>query len=392
MRNYRTGLIAASLGMLSIAGTAWADEAPAAAAPAAPAADAAAPAAAKPVLPSISDLLDASGITATGYVSGTFGYETYSASAVPVPPDYSTFTLQQAAFTLAKQPTAGFGALVNVIAGQNIYTANYSYNGGISKTSTQFQLAQGFAQYAVGPVTVMAGKFVTLAGAEVLASSGNTNITRSLLYSYEPVTHTGARLTYAPTSTLSLIVGVNNGWIYSDELAASGGKTLEAGLAWTPSKAFSLTVQGYTGDDTNFAGVRDANHSLIDGVATWNATAALSLIASVDWGQVGDAFGVGTGSASWTGVAGYVNYAINDTWRVSLRGEYFDDNKGYLTAIGPVGAPLAPGKDQKLDEGTITFGYDPTKNVELRVEGRYDTYDAYSTKVAQGWLEALYKF
>jgi hypothetical protein len=391
MRNYRTGLVAASLGMLSIAGTAWADEAPAAAAPAAPAADAAAPAAAKPVLPSISDLLDASGLTTTGYVSGTFGYETYSASAVPVPPDYSTFTLQQAAFTLAKQPTAGFGALVNVIAGQNIYTPNYSYNAGISKTSTQFQLAQGYAQYAAGPVTVMAGKFVTLAGAEVLASSGNTNITRSLLYSYEPVTHTGVRLTYAPSSTLSLIIGVNNGWIYSDELAASGGKTLEAGIAWTPSKAFSLTVQGYTGDDTNFAGVRDANHSLIDAVATWNATAALSLIASVDWGQVGDAFGVGTGSASWTGVAGYVNYAISDTWRVSLRGEYFDDNKGYLTATGPV-APVAPGVDQKLDEGTVTFGYDPTKNIELRVEGRYDTYDTHSVKVAQGWLEALYKF
>lgn len=389
MRNYRTGLVAASLAMLSIAGTAWADEAPAAAAPAA---DAAAPAAAKPVLPSVSDLLDASGITATGYVSGTFGYETYSASGVPVPSDYSTFTLQQAAFTLAKQPTSGFGALVNVIAGQNIYTANYGYSTGISKTSTQFQLAQGYAQYAAGPVTVMAGKFVTLAGAEVLASSGNTNITRSLLYSFEPVTHTGVRLTYAANSTVSLIVGVNNGWIYSDELAASGGKTLEAGIAWTPSKAFSLAVQGYTGDDTNFAGVTNANHSLIDAVATWNATSALTLIASVDWGQVGDAFGTGTGSASWTGVAGYVNYAISDTWRVSLRGEYFDDNKGYLTAIGPVGAPLAPGVDQKLDEGTVTFGYDPTKNIELRVEGRYDTYDAYSTKVAQGWLEALYKF
>src|SRR5665213_3317414 len=183
MRNYRPGLVAASLGMLSIAGAAWADEAPAAAAPAA----------AKPVLPSVSDLLDASGLTATGYVSGTFGYETYSASAVPVPSDYSTFTLQQAAFTLAKQPTTGFGALVNVIAGQNIYTANYGYSTGISKTSTQFQLAQGYAQYAAGAVTVMAGKFITLAGAEVLASSGNTNITRSLLYSYEPVTNTSVR-------------------------------------------------------------------------------------------------------------------------------------------------------------------------------------------------------
>lgn len=382
MRKHRIGL-AVSLGLLPITRAAWADEAPAPAPAAAAVPAAATPAATKPAVPTVSDLLDASGLTATGYVSGTFAYDSYSGSGVAVPKDYSTFTLQQAAFTLAKQPTTGFGALVNVIAGQNIYTANYSY-AGISKTSTEFQLAQAYAQYAAGPVTLIAGKFVTLAGAEVLASNGNTNITRSLLYSYEPVTHTGVRLTYAANSQVSLIVGVNNGWIYSDELAASGGKTLEAGIAWTPSKAFSWTLQGYTGEDTNFADVR-ATHSLVDTVVTWNATAALSLVASADWGQVGNAFGTGTGSADWAGVAAYVNYAINDQWRVSVRGEYFDDNKGYLTGSGPAAS-------QKLKEGTVTFGYDPTKNIELRLEGRYDSYDLHSVNVGQGWLEALYKF
>jgi len=359
--------------MLAALGTAWAEEAPATAA--------AAPA--KPAVPSVSDVLDASGITATGYVSGTFSYQTYSESGATAPADYSTFTLQQAAFTLAKQPTTGFGALVNVIAGQNIYTPNYGYYG-VSKTATELQLAQGYAQYAAGPLTLIGGKFATLVGAETVASVLNTNITRSILFSFEPVTHTGARLTYAATGELSLIVGVNDGWIYSDELAASGGKTLEAGVAWTPSKAFSWTLQGYTGNDTNFARVR-GQHSLVDTVVTWNATAALSLVGSVDWGQVTNAFGSGTGNADWWGAAGYVNYAINDQWRVSLRGEYFDDNKGYLTAVGP-------GINQKLKEGTVTLGYDPTKNFELRLEGRYDSYDEHSTKVAQGWVEALYKF
>jgi hypothetical protein len=40
----------------------------------------------------------------------------------------------------------------------------------------------------------------------------------------------------------------------------------------------------------------------------------------------------------------------------------------------------------------LTLGYDPAKNFELRLEGRYDTYDVNSVKVTQGWLEALYKF
>jgi hypothetical protein len=378
MHKHRTSIITLSLGLLSATGLALAEDA-------APAA-----AAAKPVLPSVSDLLDASGITATGYVSGTYSFQTYTASGEAAPKDTNSFILQQAAFTLAKQPTAGFGALVNVIAGQNIYTPNYGV-AGASKTTTQFQLAQAYLQYIGGPVTVIAGKFVTLAGAEVLASVGNTNITRSLLYSFEPVTHTGVRLTYAVNDQFSLIIGANNGWIYSDEISAGTGKTLEAGAAWTPSKAFSWTLQGYYGEDTNFVGTT-SHHSLIDTVATWNVNSALTVVGSVDWGQVDrHPFGLGTspGSADWYGVAGYVNYALTDTWRISGRGEYFDDKKGYLTGVGPVDG-------NKLYEGTVDLGFDPVKNVELRLEGRYDTYDTSTTdvkvKVAQGWLEALYKF
>jgi hypothetical protein len=378
MHKHRTSIITLSLGLLSAAGLAFADDP----------APADATAAAKPVLPSVADLLDASGLTATGYVSGTYSFQSYSASGVPDPKDTNSFILQQAAFTLAKTPTAGFGALVNVIAGQNIYTPNYGV-AGASKTATEFQLAQAYLQYIGGPFTVIAGKFVTLAGAEVLASTGNTNITRSLLYSFEPVTHTGVRVTYALDDQINLIIGANNGWIYSDETANGTGKTLEAGAAWTPSKTFNWTLQGYFGEDVTFVGTT-AHHTLLDTVATWNATSALTLVGSVDWGSVDhSAFGPGLGNANWYGIAGYVNYAINDLWRVSGRGEYFDDRKGYLTGVGTGHDPVT---GQKLYEGTVDFGYDPVKNVELRLEGRYDSYEVNSIKVVQGWVEALYKF
>jgi hypothetical protein len=129
---------------------------------------------------------------------------------------------------------------------------------------------------------------------------------------------------------------------------------------------------------------------LIDTVATWNVNSALTVVGSVDYGRVDrNPFGAGVSpsSADWYGIAGYVNYALNDLWRVSGRGEYFDDKNGYLTATGPASG-------DKLYEGTVDLGYDPTKNVELRLEGRYDTYDASGAKVkvGQGWLEALYKF
>jgi hypothetical protein len=405
---YRINILAASVALIMAAGAASADDAPAAAA--------AAPA--KPVLPSVADLLDASGISATGYVSGTFDYQGFSGSNAqyPAQPGYSTFTLQQAAFTLSKLPMSGLGALVNVLAGQNIYTPNYAaseaYNGGGSDiTSTQFQIAQAYLQYIGGPLTVIAGKYTTLIGAEVLASSGNTNVTRSLLYSFEPVTHTGVRLTFAANDQVNLTIGANNGFVTSDEESARTDKTLEAGIGWTPNKMFAWTLGGYYGRDTNAAGL-PATQYLLDTVATWTASSALSVIVSADLGQADQAYGPKSSSASWYGIAGYVNYAINDTWRVSVRGEYYDDKDGYLTLYNPNVSALAEGYGegyttggtisspvgQNLYEGTVTFGYDPTKNIELRAEGRYDSYNGNAAlkvptvDVYQGWLEALYKF
>ena len=380
MRIYRSRLGVVAVSMLAFAGAAVAeDAAPADAAPA------------KPAVPSVSDILDGSGITLTGYVDGSFAYERDDTNKQ----NYSTFALQQASFTLAKQPTSGFGALVQVIAGENPYAATGigSIIPGKGATATNFYLLQAFAQYVTGPLTLQVGKFNTLAGAEVAQVTSNTNTTRSILFAFEPVTHTGVRATYAASDTVSLIVGVNNGWTNSQDTASASDKTIEAGVSFTPSKALAWTLQGYYGRDTNNFGVK-GNVGLFDTVLTWNATSALSLVGSVDYGTAQSTST--TSSASWWGAAGYVNFAINDQWRVSLRGEYYDDTDGYLTKnFDPV--TLAGGVSQKLKEVTVTFGYDPSKNFEFRVEGRYDDPDKIGgvqvvPKTYQGWFEAMYKF
>ena len=132
-------------------------------------------AAPKPALPSISDLLTASGLTLTGYVDGTFAAQKDDTNKQ----SYDTFALQQAAFTLSMLPKSGFGALVNVVAGQNPYSATgfASTPAGIGATSTNFYLLQGFVQYASGNWLIQGGKFSTLAGAEVAAPPLNTNTT-----------------------------------------------------------------------------------------------------------------------------------------------------------------------------------------------------------------------
>jgi hypothetical protein len=342
-------LIAPAL-MLGITtcGVAMADE---------PAAPAAAAEPAKPAPGTLAGVLDASGITATGYVAASYyhsnGYSTYH----QFDNKHDSFQIDQAALTIAFQPKEGFGALVDVAAGEDMKILNAAEG---SNPNT-FDVVQGFVQYAAGPLTVIGGKYVTLAGAEVIAPTGNTNFSRSLLFFAEPLTHTGIRATYAATDTLSLIAGVNNGWNYSS-LSTSGSKTAELGVAWTPSKTFALTAQAYVGKDPTF----DAQRTLVDAVATYSATDALTFILSFDWGKQ-EQHTAGDPDLDWNGAAFYTNYAFNDQWRVSLRLEYLDDKEGFVSGL--VDTP------QKLKEGTLTFGYSPVKSFELRMEARYDKSD-----------------
>jgi hypothetical protein len=322
-----------------------------------PAAPAAAAEPAKPAPGTLAGVLDASGITETGYVAASYyhsnGYSTYH----QFDNKHDSFQLDQAALTIAFQPKEGFGALVNVAAGEDMKILNAAEG---SNPNT-FDVVQGFVQYATGPLTVIAGKYVTLAGAEVIAPTGNTNFSRSLLFFAEPLTHTGIRATYAASDTLSVVAGANNGWNYSS-LSTSGSKTAELGVAWTPSKAFSLTAQAYVGKDPTF----DAQRTLVDAVATYSATDALTLILSFDWGKQKQ-HTAGDPDLDWNGAAFYTNYALNDQWRVSLRLEYLDDKEGFVSGI--------LGTAQKLKEGTVTFGYAPVKSFELRMEARYDKSD-----------------
>lgn len=346
------------------------------------------------------EMLDSAGLTVSGYVAASY----YASNGYPgnihqFDVDHNTFQLDQAGFQVAYQPKEGFGALVDVIAGEDARILHLAEDG----HDTSFDVRQAFLQYATGSLTVMAGKFVTLAGAEVINPTLNTNFSRSLLFfDSEPLTHTGVRASYA-MGEFTFTGGVNNGW--NTTSTSYGSKTGEFGVAYAPaSKLFALAVNAYMGKARAFDGAGnlfyEGEKTLIDVVATYNVTSALSLVLNFDWDQqqnVPDVNGL-LQDVSWNAAALYVNYAINDQFRVSVRGEYLDDTDGFVT-----------GAHQTLKEGTITFGYSPVKSFELRAEFRYDKSGAgtptfYRTREAlaaatpdsdnlsQFALQAVYKF
>jgi len=378
MSRYRyPAAVAVAMILAGASGAALADDAPAP----------------KAAMTKFDELLDSAGLTVSGYVAASY----YASNGYPVnihqfDTRHNTFQLDEAGFQVAYQPKEGFGALLDVIAGEDAKILHQAESGNPNADS-QFDLRQAYLQYATGNLTVMAGKFVTLAGAEVINPTLNTNFSRSILFfDSEPLTHTGVRAAYA-LGEFTLTGGVNNGW--NSTSTDFGSKTGEASIAWAPaSKLFALSVNAYFGKNEGY----DAEKTLVDVVATYNATSQLSFVLNFDWDQQDDGLIDATGGlhdASWNAAALYVNYAINDQFRVSLRGEYLDDTDGFVT-----------GAHQTLKEGTITFGYAPVKAFELRAEFRYDksgsgtptffrsrTAEAPdSDNLSQFALQAIYKF
>jgi Putative beta-barrel porin-2, OmpL-like. bbp2 len=316
------------------------------------AADAPAAAPAAPAVPALSDLLTGWGLT----TSGEFAASYYHSNGYPgstwrgFDQDHDSFQLDEAGLQIGYQPKQGIGGFVDVIAGTDAQILSLNEGG----SGNSVDVRQAYLQYATGPLTIIAGKYVTMAGAEVINPALNTNYSRSLLFwELEPLDHTGIRATYAATDTLSISVGVNNGWNYTD-LSTSGSKTGEFNATWTPNKIVSVAVTGYFGkDDVLFDG---QELSLIDVVATYNVTSALTLQLNADFKQTSGDGNLGTDVTTHiNGFAGYANYGISDAFRVSVRGEYLS----YLNAGHAI-------------EGTVTLGYTPVKNFEVRAELRYD--------------------
>jgi hypothetical protein len=237
-----------------------------------------------------------------------------------------------------------------------------------------FDLTQAYLSYTSGPFTLIGGKFETLAGAEVIESPSNTNFSRSILFGFAvPFTHTGARLTFAPNSKISAILGVNAGW--DDMHDTNGQRTVEYGIALNPSAAFSLTAQGYTGfeqiSNVPLSTVQ-GQRKLIDIVGTYHANPKLTFVANYDHGfqqnaPILNAAGATVspfGTAGWSGLAGYGSYQVDPRTTASVRYESFHDAAGYRTGFA-----------QTWREGTLTLGYAPSSSVLFRGEFRRDTSD-----------------
>jgi hypothetical protein len=359
-----------------------------------------------PAVPTLDKVLEASGLSVSGYMDVGYTYANKNIEA----PAFSTrvfdsqnnsFAMHQLGLTIAKQPKEGFGGLVNFTIGKDAQVL-HSFP---DTSASTFDLTQGYAQYAGGPVTVIAGKFATLHGTEVIASPGNANISRSILFGSVPFTHTGLRATFALGDTVNLIAGLNNGW---DQLTDSNkGKTVELGATFAPIKPLSIAVSAYSGKENTtlalapLAGA-DGTRTSVNAVVSYAIIDPLSVGVELLQVQQDNVVSTsGTIKGKYSGFAGYVSYTIIPMLKATLRVESVTDKDGVKFGLPVDTSDPNASPAKKFTEGTVTVAYLPSDAFELRAEVRQDQGDnkafvdskgQFSKSLMTMALQGLYKF
>ncbi len=228
---------------------------------------------------------------------------------------------------------------------------------------------QAYVSYAPGVFTLSGGRFVTWMGNEVIESTGNWNISRSLLFWYTiPLWHQGVSVAFAPDSTFKLTGYATNGWnnavntaITTDSLIQTYGLS----LAWTPNSVWSVTLNGVDGPGSQAPlPVIPAGLNRYVGEAIIGFNAASDLTFALD-AEAGGENGIGT--ADFWGADLYAKLALSSDYSAALRLEEVSDNGGTLGIYG-----LGIGQKDEGRDATLTITHNLTSAFTVSLEGRYD--------------------
>lgn len=309
------------------------------------------------------------------------------------------FSLNAVELVVDRAPDATVGGTgrtgfhVGVIYGQaasaiNGNQFNFVNNGAFPNNSTDFNnvaLKEAYVDY-IAPVgkglTLTLGKFVTPAGAEVIETNANWNYSRSILFYYAiPYFHFGLSAKYAFNSKVAVTGYVVNGWNNSEEV--NTGKTFGASLVYTPNAKWSVTENYLAGPQDNTfynntnggsSGPNNNWRQLEDATIAYTPNAKWAFMVNGDYAY-GDKFrippfGVNSPPVSWWGAAGYVKYQWSAKTYFAIRGEYFADPNGFELFGGA--PPHTFGSNTHVSEGTATYAYNLTRDLQTRFEFRDD--------------------
>jgi hypothetical protein len=251
----------------------------------------------------------------------------------------------------------GFGQAMNAVNGSD--HAGLSFDQYLKEAYFSYLAPAGKG------LQIDVGKFVTPHGAEVIETKDNWNYSRGILFSYAiPYYHLGMRAKYAFSEKYSISGFLVNGW--NNVVDNNTGKTYGIGFGWNPNKKFGIVQNYMAGPEEN--GLNHIVRQLSDTVITYSPTSKLSFMVNGDYGRgdrvvIDPATNTFSPPVFWTGVAGYVRYALPGSSAIATRYEYYDDHDGFTTGT------LVP---THFHEVTATFERIMAHHIISRFEFRRD--------------------
>jgi hypothetical protein len=224
-------------------------------------------------------------------------------------------------------------------------------------TAYAFDLQEAYAKYASGGgFSLIAGKFVTWEGIEVIEGPLNPTLTRGFLFGLaEPFTHVGVKAGYATDSGLDFNIGVVNGW--DQWLDNNDWKTIIFRIGYTTDTFFingngTIGAEQTDNDDDQRVSIDVTGGVIIDSIAlNFQGNFGLESVGGVD--------------DNWFGLGVQPVYS-SGPFSFGGRLEWFMNKEGSRVA------PAVMATDVSLLNLTLTPGYTLAEHFTMRLEYRMD--------------------
>lgn len=334
------------------------------------------------------------GVTFHGFVAGDYLYnfnnpQTKVNTLMLFDTDSNSFTVNQANLNISrKKEDENLGFLINLDFGKTAEVVGgatrWSNSSSNTESNNSIELREAFLTYKVpigDGVTLKAGKFVTLLGAEIIKNYNNFNPNINGSYSFGfgiPFTHTGLLASMPVGSVVTIDAGIVNGW--DDVADNNSGKTFLGGIGITPVSWYALYISGTYGPEQTDNG--HSKRGVFTAENTFTPTDQLSFIFEATYGNESDLVGPNSDdSALWYGFAGYAIFKATERLTAALRVEVFDDSDGTRFALSgtPSGDCVSGGPGALCPvtawEIAPTLSYQVTEGLLWRAEYRHDEAD-----------------
>lgn len=298
-----------------------------------------------------------------GFIDGYYGYDFKHANTQERPgflyshDHQNEFTVNNAILGLRYQDGKVRGAF-GIHAGTYV-SANYAAEDQVFRHI--YEAYAGFRPFE--KAWLDAGIFDSHIGFESAIGKDNWTLTRSLMAENSPYYEAGARFTYELDPKLTLTGLVLNGWQNIRE--TNQKKAVGTQIQWKPTDKLLINSSGFYGNEQPQDSVRRRRY-FHDFYLTYAATGRLSLAVVFDVGKQENERS-GAKADTWHTGAAFVRYKLADKWTTTLRGEFYNADRGVvISSISPVAGATA----FKAKGASLNFDYAPTSNVLFRVEGR----------------------